>query len=104
MPSRLIAVGIPADTASVDGRRLLWAIAGSIVAAAFTGTTTWFSLLILMPSMESLVATQIVVAVVYGTSFMLSVLSTPFRSISSSLPKNTSGSPSSPCSASSAPQ
>jgi hypothetical protein len=54
-------------TASVDGRRFLRAIGGAIAAAALTGTAAWFGLRRVMSPEQSAVATQIVVAVVYGT-------------------------------------
>ena len=55
------------EHASLDGRLLLWAIAGAMVAATFAGTAAWFGFRSLIPSLESAVAIQIVVAVVYGT-------------------------------------
>jgi len=67
MPGRPIAVGTSDATTSVDGRRFLWAIAGAIAAAGLTGTAAWFGFRGLLPSIESAVVTQIVVAVVYGT-------------------------------------
>ena len=67
MQTRTLATGTASGTASLDGRRFLRAVGGAIVAAALTGAPTWFGLRGLLPSIQSAVATQIVVAVVYGT-------------------------------------
>lgn len=56
-----------ADGKFVDGRRFLRATVGAIAAAALTGTAAWFGLRGVMPGDQTGVATQIVVAVVYGT-------------------------------------
>jgi len=66
MQTRTLASGTDPDTASLDGRRFLRAIGGAIATATLTGAATWFGLRGLWPSSQSAVATQIVVAVVYG--------------------------------------
>ena len=58
---------LAAATASVDGRRFLRAVGGAIAAAVLTGTAAWFGLRSVMSPEQSAVASQIVVAVVYGT-------------------------------------
>ena len=53
--------------ASVDGRLFLRAVGVAIAAAALTGTAAWFGLRSLMSPEHGAVASQIVVALVYGT-------------------------------------
>ena len=67
MQTRTLAAGTASGTASLDGRRFLRAVGGAIAAAVLTGTAAWFGLRSVMSPEQSAVASQIVVAVVYGT-------------------------------------
>ena len=67
MQTRTLATGTASGTASLDGRRFLRAVGGAIAAAVLTGTAAWFGLRSVMSPEQSAVASQIVVAVVYGT-------------------------------------
>ena len=77
--ARPLAVATSGVAASVDGRRFLWAIACAISAAGLTGTAAWFAFRGLMPSIESAVVTQIVVAVVYVT--LIAIFGYAFRPV-----------------------
>ena len=66
MHTRTLDAGVASGTASLDGRRFLRAVGGAIVAAALTGTAAWFVLRSVIPKEQTAVASQIVVAVVYG--------------------------------------
>lgn len=64
--TRALAAVTAHGAASVDGRRFLRAAGGAIAAAAITGTAAWFGLRSVLSPERSAVASQIVVAVVYG--------------------------------------
>src|ERR1035438_7976268 len=67
MQTRTLAAGTASGTASLDGRRFLRPGGDASAPAVLPGTAAWFGLRSVMSPEQSAVASQIVVAVVYGT-------------------------------------